>query len=822
MVAQDKRVIIKKAHMYYQQGRLDRAVIEYKKILKIDPEDINALNSLGDIFSKKGEKDQAFAMYQKVANIYTDRGLQPRAIATFKKILRLDESNPDAAIGLAELYENEGLFTESLDFYIKAAKIYDELGDQDKAFEIFKKVGQLDPTNMEIHLSLGNKMVSEGKMLEAVEEFLVVLRNYCDNEKIDEANDVLKRIKDLLPESAQYYYGKGLVEEVLDHLDEATALLKKSANIDPYYIESMIELGNVYLKKGKEDNALIIFKRALRINPEKPGIHFGLGQVFQKKDHLPKALEEYILAGEGFEGKGLKIKAVKVYQAILEFEPENQLALDKLEKYQVSVNVKKGEESMLDLAKSAGEDLEESPAETPVAKPDEPAKTPLISVPPIKEDAEPGLTAVQKRKLSEHLAESEIYKNHGLFDKAIAELNKVFQIIPDDPGAHLNISNLYLEIGNKEKKIEHALIAVDCFSNIGDKRKAKLILDDLIELAPENAAIRDKLKVVAGIELAPEPEEVEVEEEIEVEETPPAPTPIPTPTPAPILDIGEETIVQPLPVVEEEEEAVEEEVEPEPVPEPTPTPEPIPEPVPEPIPTAVSDPDPKPDLGAINIDDFASPIPGQTAAPDEDLEATIDSFADAADDVLEDEDYKAHYDLGLAYKSMGLLDKSIYEFQISAKDDDTYLASCDEIADCFLQQDMPEAALKWAKKGIDREGYSADYYLNLWFNYGVALESLEKEEEALDAFKNVYQENARFRGVSKKIKALKKKLKPAVKTVASAPPPTIPGKEEEPVEVEEKAEPVPAPKPPKEKKPKAKTEEEKKKAKKRRSKISYI
>ncbi|MCK4666249.1 tetratricopeptide repeat protein, partial [Candidatus Dependentiae bacterium] len=734
----------------------------------------------------------------------------------------------------------EGLFTESLDFYIKAAKIYDELGDQDKAFEIFKKVGQLDPTNMEIHLSLGNKMVSEGKMLEAVEEFLVVLRNYCDNEKIDEANDVLKRIKDLLPESAQYYYGKGLVEEVLDHLDEATALLKKSANIDPYYIESMIELGNVYLKKGKEDNALIIFKRALRINPEKPGIHYGLGQVFQKKDHIPKALEEYIQAAEGFEGKGLKNKALRIYQTIVELEPENQLALDKLEKYQVKVNVKKGGESMLDLAKSAGEDIDESPTETPVTKPEETAKTPIVVVPPIEEDKESGLSAAEKRKVSEHLAESEIYKNHGLFDKAISELNKVFQILPNDPDAHLKISNLYLEIGDKDKKIEHSLIAVDCFSNLGNKKKAKQILDDLIELAPENSAIRDKIKVITGVGPIIEPEEVEVEEpveeEIEVEETPPAPIPTPTPAPAPAMpiDIGEETIVQPLPVVEEEEEeeVVEEEVES--VPEPEPTPEPEPEPIPAPTPA----PEPEPVLdtsGAINIDDLAAPTPGQKTAPDEDIEATIESFADAADDILEDEDYKAHYDLGLAYKSMGLLDKSIYEFQISSKDDDTYLASCDEIADCFLQQDMPEAAMKWAKKGLDREGYSADYYLNLWFNYGVALESLEKEEEALDAFKNVYQENARFRGVSKRIKALKKKLKPKAKTVISAPPPSIPGKEEEPVEEEKPApppkaasvpepepEPIAEPTPPKEKKPKAKTEEEKKKAKKKRSKISYI
>ena len=41
----DKKNIVKLAYLYFQEGRWDKAIEEYQKLLSLDPEDINTKNS---------------------------------------------------------------------------------------------------------------------------------------------------------------------------------------------------------------------------------------------------------------------------------------------------------------------------------------------------------------------------------------------------------------------------------------------------------------------------------------------------------------------------------------------------------------------------------------------------------------------------------------------------------------------------------------------------------------------------------------------------------------------------------------------------------
>src|SRR5512146_606293 len=94
----DKKNIVKMAYIYFQEGRWDKAIEEYKKLLAIDPEDINTHNMLGDVYVKKGSPREAYDQYSKVSSELAARGQHDKAAVVNKKIAALDNTTlpPDA------------------------------------------------------------------------------------------------------------------------------------------------------------------------------------------------------------------------------------------------------------------------------------------------------------------------------------------------------------------------------------------------------------------------------------------------------------------------------------------------------------------------------------------------------------------------------------------------------------------------------------------------------------------------------------------------------------------------------------------------------
>src|SRR5215467_6980468 len=88
----DKKNIVKMAYIYFQEGRWDKAIEEYQKLLALDPEDINTHNMLGDVYVKKGSTREAFEEYIKVSNDFSSRGQADKAVIVNKKIAALDAS----------------------------------------------------------------------------------------------------------------------------------------------------------------------------------------------------------------------------------------------------------------------------------------------------------------------------------------------------------------------------------------------------------------------------------------------------------------------------------------------------------------------------------------------------------------------------------------------------------------------------------------------------------------------------------------------------------------------------------------------------------
>jgi tetratricopeptide (TPR) repeat protein len=121
---------------------------------------------------------------------------------------------------------------------------------------------------------------------------------------------------------------------------------------------------------------------------------------------------------------------------------------------------------------------------------------------------------------------------------------------------------------------------------------------------------------------------------------------------------------------------------------------------------------------------------------------------------IDETDYSTHYDLGLAYKEMGLNEDAIKEFESSAKDSARAAQSLMMIGMCLVNLDRLDEAIKTYKKGLKLEGVSAADRRGLLYELGVGLQMAGKRRDALKCFKKIHEKDPEFADIASRIRAL--------------------------------------------------------------------
>jgi tetratricopeptide (TPR) repeat protein len=151
------------------------------------------------------------------------------------------------------------------------------------------------------------------------------------------------------------------------------------------------------------------------------------------------------------------------------------------------------------------------------------------------------------------------------------------------------------------------------------------------------------------------------------------------------------------------------------------------------------------------------PSPRETQ-PLDDNSDMIGSEADEGKDLaseivsdIEEDDYKSHYDLGMAYIEMALYDEAVKELQIAARSDKLQLKSLEMIGHCFLQQSKPRLAVKQLLRGLEKVKAGDGDSLGIHYNLGLAYEALDDAEKAREHFEEVYIIDVTFRDIAQKM-----------------------------------------------------------------------
>jgi tetratricopeptide (TPR) repeat protein len=169
-------------------------------------------------------------------------------------------------------------------------------------------------------------------------------------------------------------------------------------------------------------------------------------------------------------------------------------------------------------------------------------------------------------------------------------------------------------------------------------------------------------------------------------------------------------------------------------------------------------------------EDARSSAPPAAAADSASDEGSVDQLRDVFQDFRaelgemgeEDEDLETHYNLGIAYREMGLLDEAIGEFQKVAKAVQggrpfRYAMQCSTLLGLsFMAKGEPQIAVVWYLRALETPGLDQESVLALRYDLGVAQELAGDNQAALESFRQVYAMNIDYRDVAERIATLQK------------------------------------------------------------------
>src|SRR6266849_2832255 len=170
-MAFEKAKVLKAAEKFLSQGKINAAIKEYRQIIKHDDDDLTAVNMLGDLLARAGQKDEAISCFLRIAEHYREQEFRLKAIAMYKKIEKLKPRDPDIANKLGELYAAQGLVVDARAQFLIVADAYTRAGQTRKSLGMRHRIADLDTQNNGVWVQRARQHVYDRVENEAARAF---------------------------------------------------------------------------------------------------------------------------------------------------------------------------------------------------------------------------------------------------------------------------------------------------------------------------------------------------------------------------------------------------------------------------------------------------------------------------------------------------------------------------------------------------------------------------------------------------------------------------------------------------------------------------
>jgi tetratricopeptide (TPR) repeat protein len=462
------------AQKHIARGQWDRAVRELQKLVAEDPKDVRTLLKLGDVYSKKGDRENATRVYRQVADSYSEQGFFLKAVAVFKQILKHDQGNMDITVRLAQLYEQLGLTREASSQYQLAVSHLEEVGNENEVLNMLKRIIDLDPANVASSIRLAEAYSKAGRAIEAVQAFDHAGRMLKEQNRLSDYVKVAERLVfhdpsrvDVIKEVAKHYLALGDTKRGLaklqicfkaDSRDEETLSLLARAFEDLGQTQKTIfvyrELAALYGETHRAAQMKEMYTKILALDPSDPESRKALGMQAMA-GHSVHPPSPFSNASAPLSSGGHEPLSSSVFRTSPPAAP-----------YPTELGAAPGS-----LPKNSADPVEELLIlhEVDVGVP-EPEPAPM--------------EAYDYGDVDKLLTETDVFVKYGLRDKALEHLRRIFAIQPDNPAAYLKMKQIHLQAGDRPRAAEALSNYIHIQTRQGRDDLAQSARQELQDLAP--------------------------------------------------------------------------------------------------------------------------------------------------------------------------------------------------------------------------------------------------------------------------------------------------------------------------------------------------
>jgi tetratricopeptide (TPR) repeat protein len=149
-------------------------------------------------------------------------------------------------------------------------------------------------------------------------------------------------------------------------------------------------------------------------------------------------------------------------------------------------------------------------------------------------------------------------------------------------------------------------------------------------------------------------------------------------------------------------------------------------------------------------------VPEQEPTGDEeaDFQDMLRKFKQGIAENIDEEDHQSHYDLGVAYKEMGLVDEAIAEFQKALRAPSNRVPTYEALGACFIEKEQYAMAATLLARALNEKGVTDDSLVGVLYLLGRCAEARGQHETALEYYQRVFVVDIQFRDVGERMAAV--------------------------------------------------------------------
>ena len=291
-MAADASKNLERAKKFLEKNRFEDAIEAYLSVLADQPQNVDATQMLGDLYTKLDMPDRAAVYYGHLFELLVDPKDESKALAIFNRFLKnsLSPQPPERIARYAFLQQKQNHAEEAIEQYGKAAELFSQAGRGEDALFCWERTAQLDPENLNRQLKVGEIAAELGKNALAARAFLRAGTLAASSGAQREALKLLGRAYGLAPHErgVALLYAESKLRN--GEAAEAAALLEPFApnENDVSFLETFAD---ALQQAGQLDRARGILERVLREKNEGITRLFGLADAFADIGQDSKSVE---------------------------------------------------------------------------------------------------------------------------------------------------------------------------------------------------------------------------------------------------------------------------------------------------------------------------------------------------------------------------------------------------------------------------------------------------------------------------------------------------------------------------------------------------